>query len=87
MTANPWRAAPVALSLAAAALLALTPTRLVRSRRKLITVCLAQVLLGMAVMPMLYVPVTNTAAAAAMIASFALPVLAMYLHNGTQWRA
>lgn len=86
MAGNPWRAVPVALSLAAAALLPLAPSRLVRSRRKLITVCLAQVLLGMAVMPMLYVPVINPAGAAAMIASFALPVLAMYLNNGTHWR-
>lgn len=83
---NPWRALPIALSLAAAALLPLTATRLVRSRRHLITVCLAQVLLGMAVMPMLYVPVINSAGAVALIASFALPVLAMYLHNGTHWR-
>jgi hypothetical protein len=31
--------------------------------------------------------VINATGAVAMIASFALPVLAMYLYNGTHWRA
>lgn len=87
MAGSPWGAVPVVLCLAASALSLLGGTRLVRSRRSLITVCLAQVLLGMAVMPMLYVPVLEVPGAAAMIASFALPVLAMYLYNRTRWRS
>lgn len=81
-----WRGVPVALCLTAAALLPLAATRLVRSRRSLITVCFAQVLLGMAVMPMLYVPFINLEGAVAMVASFAIPLFAMYLHNGVHWR-
>jgi len=87
MAGSAWRGVPVALCLAAVALLPLVATRLARSRRQLIVLCLAQVLLGMAVMPMLYVPALNPAGAAALLASFALPVLAMYFHNGTHWRA
>jgi 4-hydroxybenzoate polyprenyltransferase len=87
MARNPWRAVPVALCLAALALLPLTATRFLRSRRSLIIFCLAGVLLGMAAMPMLYVPVMNPEGAMAMGAAFALPVLAMYLHNGRHWRA
>jgi hypothetical protein len=68
------------------ALLPLAATRLVRSRRNLTTLRLAQVLLGMAVMPMLYVPVINFAGALTMIAPFAFPVLAMYVYNGPHWR-
>jgi 4-hydroxybenzoate polyprenyltransferase len=87
MAGTPWRAAAIALCLIASALLPLAATRLVRSRRKLITVCFAQVLLGMAVMPMLYAPAVNPAGAVAMTASFALPVLAMYLYNRACWRS
>jgi 4-hydroxybenzoate polyprenyltransferase len=87
MARSPWRAVPVALCLAALALLPLTATRFVRSRRSLIIFCLTGVLIGMAVMPMLYAPVINPEGAMAMGAAFALPVFAMHLYNGTRWRA
>jgi 4-hydroxybenzoate polyprenyltransferase len=54
-------------------------------RRGLVAAGTGHTVVTLAVLPVLYLPMLGFAGAAAVLAAFALPVLAMYLYNGSRW--
>jgi 4-hydroxybenzoate polyprenyltransferase len=55
------------------------------NRRDLVAAGTLHTVVTLAVLPALYVPMLSPVAAAAVLGAFALPVIAMYLYNGSHW--
>jgi len=84
---SPWPAVPVvALALAASTLVLLFTLRRVGNRRDLIAAGAWHIVVSLAVLPALYLPLLNPAGIATMLGAFTLPIIAMYLYNGSHWR-
>jgi 4-hydroxybenzoate polyprenyltransferase len=82
-----WPAVPVvAFGLVASTLALLFAMRRVGNRRDLIAAGAAHIVLSLAVLPALYLPLLNPAGIATMLGAFTLPIVAMYLYNGSHWR-
>lgn len=71
------------LSVSTVTLLALF--RRLQNRRDLVAAGTLHTVVTLAVLPALYLPMLSPVAAAAVLGAFALPVIAMYLYNGSHW--
>ena len=55
------------------------------NRRDLVAAGTWHAVVTLAVLPALYLPMLSPTGAAAVLAAFALPAIAMYLYNGSHW--
>jgi hypothetical protein len=85
--ADYWLAAvPVVAALAVSTLTLIVLLLPQGNRRRLVGLGAFHTVVSLAVLPALYLPALGVGAAAAVLAVFALPVIAMYLYNGSHWR-
>ncbi len=81
-----WLAAvPVYTALTVATLMLVGLLSRLEDRRRLVAFGATHTFLSLAVLPALYLPMLSPTAAAAVLAVFGLPTIAMYLYNGSHW--